>query len=65
MASDMFESARCMVLASAPQDFSPEESREFLFKRTYPELSASFERLIFTESQDPEILKSRAKHQER
>jgi hypothetical protein len=37
MASDMFESARCMALASLLEDFPPEKTREFLLQRTYPE----------------------------
>jgi hypothetical protein len=39
MASDMFESARRMALASLGPSASPEEVRAFLLKRLYPELA--------------------------
>jgi hypothetical protein len=38
MASDMFEAARRMALASLEPTASPEEVRAFLLQRTYPEI---------------------------
>lgn len=38
MGSGMFDSARSMMLASFPKDLSPQEIRNLLLARTYPEL---------------------------
>lgn len=38
MGAGMFDSARCMMLASFPKDLPPEKIRQLLLARTYPEL---------------------------
>ena len=39
MGSGMFDSARSMMLASFPKNLPPEEIRQLLLARTYPELT--------------------------
>jgi len=48
MGSGMFDSARCMMLASFPKELPPEMIRQLLLARTYPELTIPPPRLLPT-----------------
>ena len=41
MGSDMFEAARCMMLASFPKDLPLHEVRRLILARTYPHLTVA------------------------